>query len=124
MFLLMDSLVNEDEGNMAKGFMLAAELEAMDIGDGDKPRPTYVCAKLDPEYKQELRALLKEYKDCFAWEYYEMPSLDRKLVDHRLPIKPRYQPFKQAPRRIKPEVMADVKAEITRLYEAKFIRPF
>ena len=49
-----------------------------------------------------------------------MLDLDRKLVEHRLPIKPGYRPFKQAPRRIKPE--ADVKAEITRLYEAKFIR--
>ena len=66
--------------------------------------------------------LLKEYKDCFAWKYYEMSDLDRKLVKHRLSIKPRYQPFKQAPRRIRTEVMADMKAQITRLYEAKFIR--
>jgi len=118
----MDSLVDEDEGKMGKGFMSADELEAVDIGDGDKPRPTYVSAILDPEYKQELVSLLKEYKDCFAREYYEMPGLDRKLVEHQLPIKPGYRPFKQAPRTIKPEVMASVKAEITRLYEANFIR--
>jgi hypothetical protein len=37
-------------------------------------------------------------------------------------IKPGYQPFKQVPRRIKPKIMEDVKTEITRLYEAKFIR--
>jgi len=109
----MDSLVDEDKGKMGKGFMSPDELEAVEIGDGDKPRPTYVSAKLDPEYKQELIALLKEYIDCFVWEYYEMPGLDRKLVEHRLPIKLRYWPFKQAPRRIKLEVMADVKAEIT-----------
>jgi len=101
---------------MGKGFMSVDEL-----GDSDKPRPTYVSAKLDPKYKQELIALLKEYKDCFAWEYYEMLGLDRKLVEHRLPIKLGYRPFKQAPRRIKLEVIADVKAAITRLYEAKFI---
>jgi len=117
----MDYLVDEDEGKMGKGFMSADELEAVYISDGDKPRLTYVSAKLDPKYKQELVALLKEYKDCFPWEYYEMPDLDRKLVEHRLPIKPGYQPFKKAPRRIKLEVMADVKAEITRLYKAKFI---
>jgi hypothetical protein len=28
-----------------------------------------ILAKLDPEYKAELIALLKEFKDCFAWEY-------------------------------------------------------
>ena len=118
----MDSLVDEDEGKIGKGFMSADELEAVDIGEGDKPRLTYVSAKLDPKYKQELVSLLPEYKDCFAWEYYEMPGLDRKLVEHCLPIKPGYKPFKQAPRRIKPEVMADVKVETTWLYEAKFIR--
>jgi len=78
----MDSLVDEDEGKMGEGFMLANEFEAVDTGDGDKPRPTYVSAKLDLEYKQELITLLKEYKDCFAWEYYEMSGLDRKLVEH------------------------------------------
>ena len=59
----MDSLVDEDEGKMGKGFMSADELEEIDIGDGDKPRPTYVSVKLDPEYKQELIDLLRVYKD-------------------------------------------------------------
>ena len=69
-------------------------LEEVDIrdGDGDRPRPTFISAKLDPEYKQELVKLLKEYKDCFAWEYYEMPGWDRAIVEHRLPIKPGYLP--------------------------------
>jgi len=48
--------------------MSANELEAVDIEDGDRPRPTYISAKLDPEYKLELIALLKEYKYYFAWE--------------------------------------------------------
>ena len=34
-------------------------LEEVDIGDGDRPRPTFISAKLDPEYKQELVKLLK-----------------------------------------------------------------
>jgi hypothetical protein len=109
-------------GKMGKGFMLANELEAVDIGPGDRPRLTYISAKLDPEYKKEFIDLLKEYKDCFTWEYYEIPNLDRKLVEHRLPIKPGYRPFKQALRRLKAEVIEDVKKEITKLYKEKFIR--
>jgi len=42
-----------------------------------------------------------------------MSGLDRKLVEHELLITHGYQPFKHASRRIKLEVMADVKAEIT-----------
>ena len=51
----------------------------------------FISAKLDPEYKQELVKLIKEYKDYFAWEYYEMPGLDRSIVEHHLSIKPGYR---------------------------------
>ena len=78
---------------------------------------------MDPEYKQELVDLLKEFKDCFAWEYYEMSGLDRSIVEHRLPIKPGYRPFKQASRRFIPNVLDDVKKETEGLLGAKFIRP-
>ena len=103
--------------------MSVNELEEIDIGPGDKPRPTYISAKLNLEYKQELINLLKEFKDCFAWEYYEMPGLDRSIVEHRLPIKPGYRPFKQASRRSNPNVLDNIKKETERLLEAKFIRP-
>jgi hypothetical protein len=81
-----------EEGKLGPGFTSADELEQIDLGDGSKPRPTYISAKLDHKYKQELIQLLKEYKDCFAWEYYEMPSLDRSIVEHQLPIKPGHRP--------------------------------
>jgi hypothetical protein len=112
----------EDEGKLGHGFTSTDVLEEIDIGDGDRPRPTFISASLDPEYKCELKKLLKEYKDCFAWEYYEMPGLDRSIVEHRLPIKPGYRPYQQGARRCDPKILPDIKAEITRLIEAKFIR--
>ena len=48
---------------------------------------------------------------------------DRSIVEHRLPIKPRYQPFKQALRRFNRNVLDDIKKETERLLEAKFIQP-
>ena len=41
--------------------------------------------------------LLKGYKDCFAWNYDELPGLERELVEHKLPIKPGYKLVKQQP---------------------------
>ena len=73
----LDNPIDGTNGKLGHGFTSADELEEVDIGSGDRPRPTNVSAKLDPEYKQELVSLLKEFKDCFAWEYYEMPGLDR-----------------------------------------------
>jgi hypothetical protein len=64
------------------------KLEEIDIGDGDKPRPTFISTNLDSGFREELITLLKEYKDWSAWNYSEMPGLDCSIVDHRLPIKP------------------------------------
>jgi hypothetical protein len=53
-----------------------------------------------------------------------MPGLDRSIVEHRLPIKPGFRPYKQPPRKnYKDEVLADVKKEVERLLDANFIRP-
>ena len=62
----MDNPIDGIDRKLGHGFTLADELEEIDTGSEDRPRPTYVSAKLDPEYKQELVDLLKEFKDCFA----------------------------------------------------------
>jgi hypothetical protein len=46
----MDNPIDGTDGKLGHGFMWADELEVA-IGPGDRPRPTYVSAKLDPEYK-------------------------------------------------------------------------
>ena len=81
----MDSPIDDTEGKLGQGFMSVNLLEEVNIRPGDRPRLTYVSAKLDPKCKQELIDLLKEYQDCFAWEYYEMPGLSRSTVEHWLP---------------------------------------
>ena len=113
----------DDLSKLGQGFTSADPLEEVDIGDGTIPRPTYVNKNLDDGFKSELIKLLREYVDCFAWNYTEMPGLSRELVEHRLPIKPGFRPHKQAPRRFNPLMYDRIKAEINRLLEAGFIRP-
>jgi hypothetical protein len=84
-----------DEGKLGYGFTSADELEEVDIGPGDKPRPTFISKKLNPELREAMIILLREYTDCFAWDYTEMPGLDRSTVEHRLPLKPGFRPFQQ-----------------------------
>jgi len=68
----MDRFAND--GTLGQGFISADDLVEIDIGNGDKRRPTFINAKFDSECKQQLTNLLKEYKDCFAWDYTEMPG--------------------------------------------------
>jgi hypothetical protein len=68
-------------------------------------------------------ALLKKYVDCFAWDYTEMPGLDKSIVKHRLPLKNGFRPFQQRARQMKAEVLVEVKKEVEKMIEAGFIRP-
>ena len=92
----------DDLDKLGQGFMSADPLENVDIGDGSIRRPTFVNANLSDDCKADLIKLLKEYVDCFVWEYFEMPYLSRDLVEHLLPIKADFRPYKQPTRRFNP----------------------
>jgi hypothetical protein len=87
-----------DDGKLGYGFISADELEEVDIGPGDKPRPIFIIKKLSLCLRELMIALLKEYADCFAWDYTEMPGLDRNIVKHWLPLKKGFGPFQQRAR--------------------------
>jgi hypothetical protein len=52
-----------------------------------------------------------------------MPGLRCDLVEHRLPIKVGFRPFKQHTRRYNPLMYDQIKEEIDQLLKANFIRP-
>jgi hypothetical protein len=52
-----------------------------------------------------------------------MPGLSRELVDHRLPIKASFRPYKQGARNFEPEIIGRVQEEVDRLLQAGFIHP-
>ncbi len=112
----------KDPSNINHKMQAQDTLQEIDIGDGLTKRPTYISANINSDFKTKLIELLQEYKDCFAWDYNEMPGLSKELVEHRLPLKPEKKPIKQLPRRFAPEIMSKIKGEIERLLRSKFIR--
>jgi hypothetical protein len=80
---------------LGQGFTSADPLEEVDIGNGVVPRPTFVNKNLNADYKAKLIVLLREYVDCSAWSYSELPGISCELVEHRLSIKDGFRPYKQ-----------------------------
>lgn len=68
-------------------------LEEVNLGDENRHRPIYISGLTTGELRERLRNLLREFKDCFAEEYDEMPGLSRDLVEHRIPIMEGYKPY-------------------------------
>ncbi|CAL8174733.1 unnamed protein product [Prunus armeniaca] len=62
-------------------------LQEINLRTEEDPRPTFISTLLEESLKDEIIALLHDFKDYFAWHYHEMPGLDRGLVEHKLPIK-------------------------------------
>jgi len=112
---------SEDTDKLGQGFTSADPLEKVDLGDGTIPRPTFVNNNLSVEFKADLIKLLKEYIDCFAWDYSEIPGFSCDLVEHRLPIKAGFKLYKQPARRFNPSIYDRIKEEINRLLDAGFI---
>jgi hypothetical protein len=113
----------EDLDKLGPCFMSADPLEEIDIRDDITHRPTFVNKNLCVDYKSNLVELLREFVDCFAWNYQEMPGLSRDLVEHRLPIIAGFRPFKKYARCYNPLLYDRIKEEIDRLLKDNFIRP-
>lgn len=61
--------------------------------------------------------LLYTYKNYFDLDYDEILRLDRNLIEHTLPIKPRFKPYKKS------LIIIDcIKKEIEQLLKDAFIR--
>jgi hypothetical protein len=80
---------------LGQGFSSVDPLEDIDIRDAITPRPTFVNKNVSSEHKDAIIKLLKDFVDCFTWNYREMPGLSRELVEHRLSIKSGFRPYKQ-----------------------------
>jgi hypothetical protein len=75
-------------------FSLAGPLEEIDIGDRITPRPTFINKNMYLEHKDVIIKLLKDYVDCFAWNYHEIPGLSRGIVEYQVPIKSGFRSYK------------------------------
>jgi hypothetical protein len=92
---MCEAIENFDEvEKLGQSFSSVDPLEEIDIGDGITPRPTFVNKNMSLEHKDAIIKLLKDYVNCFTWNYHEMPRHSRELVEHQLPIKYGFRPYK------------------------------
>ncbi|GJU23843.1 hypothetical protein Tco_1157185, partial [Tanacetum coccineum] len=61
-------------------------------------QPVAIGANLSPRYKEELRQILSENLDVFAWSPYDMTGIPKQLTEHKLNIHPCTFPIRQKKR--------------------------
>ncbi|RDX93543.1 hypothetical protein CR513_24181, partial [Mucuna pruriens] len=97
------------------------DLESINLGEGIEGREVQIGKQLPPDLRAKLIELLKEYADIFARSYQDMPSLDREIVEHKLPLLPGSTPVRQQLRRMRPEVALKIKEEVEKQWNAGFL---
>ena len=55
---------------------------------GENEKPVKIGVNFLEDMKPELIALLKEFREIFAWSYQDMLGLDIEIVVHRILVKP------------------------------------
>ncbi|KAE8733240.1 Detected protein of unknown function [Hibiscus syriacus] len=98
------------------------EMETVNLGTDEEIKEVKIGTTLTIQIKQELINLLQEFKDIFAWSYQDMPGLSTDIVIHKLPINPEYKPVQQKLRRMRPEMLLQIKEEVMKQINAGFLQ--
>ena len=84
-------------------------------GTADHPRPTFVNAHIKGKELEDFVYFLREFANCFAWTYTEIPGLDPEIAVHKLNISNEVKPVKQYQRCTKSEIMEKNEKEVQKL---------
>ena len=57
------------------------------MGAEKNPKIVKVSVHIDGKFKDDLKALLLEFKDVFAWEYFDIRGIDPLLHQHKVNLK-------------------------------------
>ena len=106
------------------GFSYDGQEEAKKI-DLAQPReeakPAYISTDLMAEEEEQLIALLKEYRDVFAWLYKDLKGVNPKFCQHTIPMRDDAKPSIQRPYSYNENFAKKINEEIDCLKEEGFI---
>ena len=63
----------------------------------EDPKIMYIATDLDPDKKQKLIKLLREYRDVFAWYFKDLKGVDPAICQHTIPLREDAKPRKERP---------------------------
>src|SRR5699024_4833695 len=93
------------------------------IGSPEEPRYINLSTHLSTAQSVEYCNLMKQFADVFAWEYSDLKTYDKNIIQHKISLEKDTIPFKQKLRPINPLLLPLIEKEIKKLLVAKIIVP-
>jgi hypothetical protein len=79
----------------------------LNVGSKESPRIIKIGQGCTQVERRRLEALVREYKDVFAWSYDDLKAYDPKVIEHAIPLRKEAKPFRQATTPYEPQDSSD-----------------
>ena len=114
---ILRALNRESEGSKSN----IEETQVINLADeGKTEKPVMIRVNFPNDMKDDLIALLKEFKEIFAWSYQDILGLNIEIVVHKILVKSECLPMRQALQRMKSQIILKIK-EVEKQLKAGFL---
>jgi hypothetical protein len=93
------------------------------LGTQVEPQDVLINVILHNTFQLQMKKLLIDYKDVFAWSYKELKGNSRKICEQKIQFMADAQPIKQRQYKMKPTYALKVRENLYKLLDARFIYP-
>ena len=62
--------------------------ETLNLGNDENPRLIKIGSTLNKKERKDLKELLTEFQEVFAWSYKDMPGIDLEIAQHHIDTNP------------------------------------
>jgi hypothetical protein len=98
-------------------------IEEYNVGTEKDPKYIKLSKNIHVDHRAEYFHLFKEYMDVFSWRYEDIKTYDTNIIQHRIPLKPRTNPFRDNPMQVNPLLFPTIDKEVRKLLYARIIIP-
>lgn len=99
------------------------DLQDLNLGSEDSPKVVKINVNLNDGFKEDLKKLLQEYMDVFAWDYFDLKGMDPAVYKHKINLQEDAVLVIQQRYRMNPNYAKQVKEELDKLLKVGFIVP-
>ncbi len=99
------------------------QLKKLNLGSEGDPKEVLINVVLPISFQAQIKELLVNYCDAFAWSYKNLKGIFREICEHKIELVANAQPIKQRQYRMNPNYALKVREDLDKLCDVGFIYP-
>jgi hypothetical protein len=97
------------------------KLVKLNLGSKEEPKNALINAILSSVFQAQIKKVLMEYIDVFAWTFKELKRMLREVCEHKIELMVNAQPIKQKQYKMNPNYALKVTKNLDKLLDVGFI---